>query len=236
MRLAIFGRSSLPTRLKQGPRQDAIRDSALAKSRHAPPGRSRLERQASPIVNLYSPMRLTRRSLAEGAKVADTIEGLAVTAEAAVKGFEARMAVQPIGQLHLERIQMNPVGVERGALLYSVPLTPGETVNLTHKEWSVRSEEFEKIVQDTLEEVQRRRRDGEKRRRPSCRVSDSARYGSECGSLTFCELLLGYAHDELRLQPAGLRRGITQAERRSFGADDPQGEFPHAKITRSASK
>lgn len=73
-------------------------------------------------------------------------------AQFAVEGFEERMKVDPVGRLHLERLEMTPAGVERGELVYSVPLTPQETVNISHKEWSIRSEEFEKLVQDSFEE------------------------------------------------------------------------------------
>jgi hypothetical protein len=69
----------------------------------------------------------------------------------AVVGFQARMQVEPIGWLHLERIEMYPAGVERGELVHSVALAPGETVNISHKEWSVTEQEFEDIVQDYFE-------------------------------------------------------------------------------------
>ncbi len=69
----------------------------------------------------------------------------------AIKGFESRMAIQPVGNLHLERIEMYPSGVERGELQHSVPLAPGETVNISHKEWSVSEREFEDIVNDFFE-------------------------------------------------------------------------------------
>ena len=68
-----------------------------------------------------------------------------------VAGFEARMEIEPVGNLHLERIEMYPAGVERGELIHSVPLAPGETVNISHKEWSVTEKEFEDIVQDYFE-------------------------------------------------------------------------------------
>lgn len=71
--------------------------------------------------------------------------------QGAVKGFETRMHIEPIGHLHLERIEMYPVGIERGELIHSVPLAPSETVNISHKEWSVRQQEFEDIVQDSFE-------------------------------------------------------------------------------------
>ena len=69
----------------------------------------------------------------------------------AISGFEARMKVEPVGNLHLERLEMYPSGVERGELIHSVPLAPGETVNISHKEWSVTEKEFEDIVDDYFE-------------------------------------------------------------------------------------
>jgi hypothetical protein len=69
----------------------------------------------------------------------------------AVAGFQSRMAIEPVGNLHLERIEMYPAGVERGELVHSVPLAPGETVNISHKEWSVSEKEFEDIVNDYFE-------------------------------------------------------------------------------------
>jgi hypothetical protein len=69
----------------------------------------------------------------------------------AVVGFQERIPIEPIGYLHLERIEMYPAGVERGELIHSVPLAPGETVNVSHKEWSVSEKQFEDIVQDFFE-------------------------------------------------------------------------------------
>jgi hypothetical protein len=69
----------------------------------------------------------------------------------AVNGFQSRMTVEPVGNLHLERIEMYPSGVERGELIHSVPLAPGETVNISHKEWSITEKEFEDIVDDYFE-------------------------------------------------------------------------------------
>lgn len=68
-----------------------------------------------------------------------------------IAGFQTRMTVEPVGNLHLERIEMYPVGVERGELVHSLPLAPGETVNISHKEWSVTEREFEDLVQDSFE-------------------------------------------------------------------------------------
>jgi hypothetical protein len=69
----------------------------------------------------------------------------------AVNGFNSRMNIEPVGNLHLERIEMYPSGVERGELINSIPLAPGETVNISHKEWSVTEKEFEDIVEDYFE-------------------------------------------------------------------------------------
>lgn len=65
--------------------------------------------------------------------------------------FEQRLQIEPVGMLHLERLSFIPAGIERGELKYSVPLAPGEEVNITHKEWSNTSEEFERIVTDFIE-------------------------------------------------------------------------------------
>jgi type II secretory pathway pseudopilin PulG len=59
--------------------------------------------------------------------------------------------VQPVGLLHLERLTFVPAGIERGELVHSVPLSPGEEVNIAHKEWATTSEEFSRIVTDFLE-------------------------------------------------------------------------------------
>jgi len=65
--------------------------------------------------------------------------------------FGQRLQIEPIGLLHLERLAFIPAGIERGELMYSVPLSPGERVNISHKEWSNTSSEFERIVTDFIE-------------------------------------------------------------------------------------
>lgn len=69
-----------------------------------------------------------------------------------VDGFEERMKVEPIGRLHLERIDMTPVGVNRGELVHSVALAPTETLTLIHREWSMREVSFEKVVTEEFEQ------------------------------------------------------------------------------------
>lgn len=70
---------------------------------------------------------------------------------AMVDSFVSSFQIEPVGRLHLERLEMTPVGIEHGELVYSVPLTPKETVNITHREWSVTSRTFEDIIQDSFE-------------------------------------------------------------------------------------
>jgi hypothetical protein len=65
--------------------------------------------------------------------------------------FKERLRVEPVGLLHLERLSFIPAGIERGELVHSVPLSPNEEVNISHKEWSNTSEEFERIVTDFIE-------------------------------------------------------------------------------------
>lgn len=73
---------------------------------------------------------------------------------AAVAGvYLQTSAQQPIGMLNLERLEMAPAGIERGELIATIPLAPGEKTAVTEKEWSVTSREFTTIVTDALEEV-----------------------------------------------------------------------------------
>lgn len=69
-----------------------------------------------------------------------------------VDGCEESLTTEHTGYLHLERMSFTPAGIERGRLVYSVPLSPGEEVNIRQREWSRTSEEFERIVTDYLEE------------------------------------------------------------------------------------
>ncbi|MFF0546239.1 hypothetical protein [Nocardia thailandica] len=73
-------------------------------------------------------------------------------AVAAMRGFAVNRAVDPIGMLNLERLEMSPAGIERGELVGTIPLAPGERTAVTHKEWSVVSSEFTTIVTDSLED------------------------------------------------------------------------------------
>lgn len=73
-----------------------------------------------------------------------------------IGAFEEQQKISPIGRLYLERIEMYPAGVQRGELIYTVPLAPGETQTLSHKEWSTSSQEYEQIVQDFFESYSER--------------------------------------------------------------------------------
>jgi hypothetical protein len=68
-----------------------------------------------------------------------------------IDDFLLSFSFQPAGWLHLERLEMNPVDIEDGELVYSVPLTPKETVNITHREWSQSTTTFETLVSDSFE-------------------------------------------------------------------------------------
>ncbi len=70
---------------------------------------------------------------------------------AALESFRNAFKVSPIGLLNLERLEMTPAGIQRGELIATIPLAPGEKTTVTHKEWSVTSHEFTSIVDDSLE-------------------------------------------------------------------------------------
>jgi type II secretion system protein G len=70
----------------------------------------------------------------------------------ATSAFRSQAATEPIGYLHLEKVAFTPVGTERGEMVHSVPLAPGEEVNIVHREWSNISQEFERFQRDVLED------------------------------------------------------------------------------------
>jgi len=71
--------------------------------------------------------------------------------EQALKAALETMKVEPVGYLHLERLQFTPVGYERGELVYTLPLLPGETIRLSYREWSRTETEYIKLVATSLE-------------------------------------------------------------------------------------
>jgi hypothetical protein len=68
-----------------------------------------------------------------------------------VRSLIEGLKVEPLGFLHLERLQFTPVGYVRGELVYSLPMAPGEIVRLSHREWTRTEEEFEELVATSLE-------------------------------------------------------------------------------------
>src|SRR5262249_2507458 len=68
-----------------------------------------------------------------------------------IDNFLLSFSFEPVGRIHLERIEMTPTGLEHGELVYSVPLTPKETVNISHREWSHTTSTFENLVDDYFE-------------------------------------------------------------------------------------
>jgi hypothetical protein len=72
------------------------------------------------------------------------------TATIANKNLGSAGTVPPIGMLNLERLEMTPTGLERGDLIATIPLAPGETTTVFSKEWSVTTQEFTSIVTDSL--------------------------------------------------------------------------------------
>lgn len=94
------------------------------------------------------------RSAQQGAKpdLGERMQSLQAAAVAA-RAFDVNVAQQPIGLLNLERLEMVPAGLQRGELIATIPLAPGEQTAVTHKEWSVTSKEFTTIVTDSLEET-----------------------------------------------------------------------------------
>lgn len=93
----------------------------------------------------------TAAESAETEARARTAVSKAAFAERAAVDFSKRVAITPVGRLHLERIDMTPAGTERGELLSTIPLSPKETVNVVHKEWSTITDTFESVVKDELE-------------------------------------------------------------------------------------
>jgi hypothetical protein len=109
------------------------------------------------FANALVQLRATQVQTAQQNKLAPINLGAMVqslnSATIAVRGFAINTAAEPIGMLNLERIEMVPAGIQRGELVATIPLAPGEETAVTHKEWSVTSKEFTTIVTDSLEQI-----------------------------------------------------------------------------------
>ena len=89
-------------------------------------------------------------------ELTSTVKELSAGSKILLNWSERRRKISPIGRIHLERIEMYPVGVQKGELVFTVPMAPGETVTISHKEWSTSTREFEEIVQDYFESYSER--------------------------------------------------------------------------------
>jgi hypothetical protein len=97
-------------------------------------------------------LRTAQENRAPTQAVASMIQSLNAAVVAA-RSLQTNTAIQPLGMLNLERIEMAPAGIQRGELVTTIPLAPGEETAVTHKEWSVTSKEFTTIVTDSLEQT-----------------------------------------------------------------------------------
>ncbi len=84
-------------------------------------------------------------------ELASTVKNIPIGTKIQSFVIEQRRKISPIGRIHLERIEMYPAGVQKGELVFTVPMAGGETVTISHKEWSTSTREFEEIVQDFFE-------------------------------------------------------------------------------------
>lgn len=108
--------------------------------------------EAKELLGLKGELRSISQPLSLEDQLSQRVDGI----RALSSGLRRRLEVEPVGFLHLERLSFTPAGIERGELTHSVPLSPGEQVNLSHREWSTTSSEFENIVTDQLEDFSER--------------------------------------------------------------------------------
>jgi hypothetical protein len=70
--------------------------------------------------------------------------------------LEQLSMLKPVGIIFLERLDYTPVGFVKGELVYTLPLTPGEKITVSHREWTKTTEEYVKEVEMTIEEERER--------------------------------------------------------------------------------
>ena len=123
-------------------------------------------------------------------------------AHASLHAFTQAIKISPIGMLHLERLEMTSVGVERGELLGTVPLAPKETTSVRQKEWAVTDQEFSSIVTDYLENYSERGM-AEKSEMAPRRIADAAQSAAGCSAprcrVVWLHLVLHEHHLQHRL-------------------------------------
>ncbi|WP_162257502.1 type II secretion system protein GspG [Phycicoccus sp. Soil802] len=76
------------------------------------------------------------------ARSTETGDAEALMLGSAIANFERRLRVEPVGYIHLERIDFIPLEILDGEHIHSVPLAPYEDITLVHREWSNSSTEF----------------------------------------------------------------------------------------------
>lgn len=86
-----------------------------------------------------------------GSRALSVAQNYLNTSSVATNAFTANTSTSNMGMLNLERLEMTPDGVERGALLATISLAPKERTAVVQQEWSVTSQEFTSIVTDSLE-------------------------------------------------------------------------------------
>lgn len=105
----------------------------------------------SPVLTLLEDLKVDPGSVA-AERFETTISVTVDRQKLRLQAFLTGLSVPPIGYLHLERIEFNPMGTETGELVYTAPLAPEESLNFTHTEWSLVQEELESYVKDELDD------------------------------------------------------------------------------------
>lgn len=95
-------------------------------------------------------------SVAKFAELAAAHKEVSAEGKILLELSKRRRTISPVGRIHLERIEMYPAGMQRGELVFTVPMAPSESVAISHKEWSTSSSSFEDIVQDFFESYSER--------------------------------------------------------------------------------
>lgn len=69
----------------------------------------------------------------------------------AIEALRRAVAFEPVGMLYLERLDLTPSGYVDGDLIYSLTLLPGESVRMTHREWTRTETDYSKLVSTSIE-------------------------------------------------------------------------------------
>lgn len=155
--LAVSGPESEILMARAGAGDDGVlRALTLARAASAGPGAALAAAGLAGQVRADDLVELATRSVTLRTEQRSTSPALAEQLRILTDRFQERRTVEPVAWLHLERVETTPVGVERGELVGTVPMAPGEKVFVSHKEWATRSSEFQDIVVDELESYSER--------------------------------------------------------------------------------